>query len=191
MIPAKRQKHPQLGFWDDEISLHSHDDLQQWCYKNAQLVLTAALNYSPEWTTGDTYYYDKRGQGRRPKSFEGWRQLPAKPQLRINKVILEKTLIDSKFRYLGFADLAVQYQSARLSMTEGYACSLEVSGEEALIEVKTSMGTLGELLRQLRLYAEAQIGKIVVVSSDDKYAQVLREQGFAFYKYDPDPLKQY
>jgi|GEM_PF-1678164 len=51
---------------------------------------------------------------------------------------------------------------------------------EVLFEVKSQIKSLGELLRQIRFYQEYQRGIYVVVSPDDRFAGVLRDQGIRF-----------
>lgn len=59
-----------------------------------------------------------------------------------------------------------------------------------VIEVKTHIPNVGELLRQLNLYRHQSYWHerpFVVVSPDDRFADVLRSQGIAFYKYEQTP----
>jgi hypothetical protein len=81
-------------------------------------------------------------------------------------------------QFIGFADL-VAYQTNR----DGFI----------LFEAKTKIDSLGELFRQLRLYQAGYVFgqrvsgmKFVVVSPDDSNAEIIREQGFGFLKYDPN-----
>lgn len=59
-------------------------------------------------------------------------------------------------------------------------------------EIKTKIPSAGELLRQLKVYKTHLTYKkqaFVVVSPDDKFSELLKEQGFFFYKYqDPEKL---
>ena len=59
-------------------------------------------------------------------------------------------------------------------------------------EIKTKIPSAGELLRQLKVYKTYLTYKqqvFVVVSPDDTFAELLKEQGFFFYKYqDPEKL---
>ena len=54
-----------------------------------------------------------------------------------------------------------------------------------LVEAKSELPTLGELMRQINLYRTAFDGKVVVVSPDDTFADILKEQGVTFIKYAP------
>lgn len=49
-----------------------------------------------------------------------------------------------------------------------------------LVEAKSAIPSLGELIRQLNLYREAFTGPIVVVSPDARHAEILEEQGVVF-----------
>lgn len=69
---------------------------------------------------------------------------------------------------------------------------IELVSEDAMhcicFEVKTKL-LLGETIRQITFYRRNLILMrpiFVLVSPDDRYADILREQGILFYKYDPD-----
>lgn len=64
-----------------------------------------------------------------------------------------------------------------------------------VFEAKTVLGTLGELFRQVRTYQEGFIhGRgvddmtFVVVCPDASEAEIIRQQGFEFLKYDPETI---
>ncbi len=88
----------------------------------------------------------------------------------------------TKKQVVGFVDLYVQYLKAN--------DRIEPAWPEVYFEIKTTIPSVGELLRQLKYY-QTFLGKrrFVVVSPDDSCADILQEQGFYFYKYqDPDKL---
>lgn len=82
---------------------------------------------------------------------------------------------------IGFVDLRVQY--FRKSDNREY------HAQTVFFEIKTSIPSIGELIRQLNFY-KTYLGnyRFVVVSADDSCADILTEQGYYFYKYD-DPTK--
>lgn len=52
------------------------------------------------------------------------------------------------------------------------------------VEVKAKMPTLGELIRQVHFYSKYKsISKWIVVSPDDRYASLLKDNGISFYRY--------
>jgi len=64
-------------------------------------------------------------------------------------------------------------------------------GRPILFEAKTTIESLGELFRQLRLYREGYVAgspvselRFVVVCPDATHAEIIRQQGFRFLKYD-------
>jgi hypothetical protein len=52
-------------------------------------------------------------------------------------------------------------------------------------EVKAAIPSLGEVIRQIRLYQEYEQGKYVIVSPDARWATMLKEQGIGFFTYLP------
>lgn len=52
-------------------------------------------------------------------------------------------------------------------------------------EIKSSIPSLGEVIRQIRMYQEYQNGKYIIVCPDDRFSDSLRAQGVGFLKYDP------
>lgn len=55
-----------------------------------------------------------------------------------------------------------------------------------LIEVKTKIPSLGELFRQLNTYKEYESGDYLVVCPDDSEKEIIRSQGFMFFKFEGD-----
>ena len=51
------------------------------------------------------------------------------------------------------------------------------------IEIKTAIPSLGELVRQIRMYQTYLKVKFIIVCPDDRFAEPLRSQGIHFYKY--------
>ncbi len=81
-------------------------------------------------------------------------------------------------QFIGFADLM--------------AYTVGKDEQPVLFEAKTAIESLGELFRQLRLYRAGYVSgrrvselKFVVVCPDETNAEIIREQGFDFFKYDP------
>ena len=54
--------------------------------------------------------------------------------------------------------------------------------ETYLFEVKPTIPSVGELIRQVRLYQEYERGHYVVVSPDDRFASIIESQGIEFLK---------
>ncbi|OYU44192.1 MAG: hypothetical protein CFE44_14255, partial [Burkholderiales bacterium PBB4] len=63
-------------------------------------------------------------------------------------------------------------------------------GPSILVEAKSMMPTLGELMRQINLYRTAFRGLIVVVSPDDQFQAILADQDISFIRYLVDVTAQ-
>jgi hypothetical protein len=79
----------------------------------------------------------------------------------------------------------VGYWDVRLDLRGESTNVIFPSKRCVLVEIKTSIPSLGELVRQLRLYeyhtsVEAIERLTLVVSPDDRWASQLQSQGFAF-----------
>jgi hypothetical protein len=88
------------------------------------------------------------------------------------QVELEHAISDGKF-VIGFID--------------AFCTQLSIG-----VEIKTTMPTLGELIRQIHFYSKYKsISKWIVVSPDDRYASLLRDNGITFYKYQGNPASAF
>lgn len=98
--------------------------------------------------------------------------------------ILETTYYNSTRReqIVGFLDLFVNYMKD--------SNTVEHQWPSVYFEIKTSIPSVGDLLRQLKFYRHYLQGRdIVVVCPDDSCADIIQEQGYYFYKYqDPEKL---
>jgi len=130
--------------------------------------------------------------------------LPQRPLFAVDKVVWELPLqTDSKF-LVGFVDLYVAVRQPRLVLT-GYTYADRCSGLEVYrrapdprtlravvsnhwevmpiyFEVKATLPSAGELIRQIRMYQEYVQGEWVVVSPDDRHRRILESQGIQFYQ---------
>ena len=105
----------------------------------------------------------------------------------------EHEIIYSKGNYttiVGFIDLLIYVKGT--FHTKDYL-GFEHKGLSVFIEVKSAIPDLGELIRQMRAYQTYRDNvetptRYLIVSPDDRNEEILKEQGFYFYKY-PDPEK--
>ena len=89
-------------------------------------------------------------------------------------------------QFIGFVDLMARFNPA--PNVKG----VWVDHSHVLFEAKTSIESLGELFRQLRMYQAGYLSgypvsqmPFVVVCPDETNAEIIREQEFRFLKYDP------
>lgn len=191
-----RDKVQQVGLWDSQVSLPTHDEICRWVYENADAVLRGLRPdlYSSEWAECDF------ASGGSAPLVAAFRAATPKPAPRILKKEWEYPLVPGRgpaagggYGYrapVGYGDVLLVFMAPLASPS--YDRNDEIEGfhvaecpAELLIEVKTELPTLGELLRQLKLYGTVFRGQQAVVAPDARYAEILREQGFGFMLYRP------
>lgn len=184
-----RDKTAQIGLWDSEVALPKHDDICMWVYDHAEDVLRALRPhlFRPDWLDRE---FDSRAS---PEVVAAFRASTPRTPPFIAQRELEAALVPRDggrgWRApVGYGDVLLTYTAPCPSPDYGSSDAIqgfEVYPEklQLLIEVKTVLPTLGELMRQLNLYATAFPGYQAVVAPDDRYADILREHGFGFLRY--------
>lgn len=94
---------------------------------------------------------------------------------------------------IGYIDLLVKITASDLNVVDSeinkkittpkFVQTMNVAKPDLLIEVKTKINSVGELLRQINTYREYKTGVFLVVCPDDKFADILKKEGIYFYKY--------
>lgn len=207
-MAKSREKVQQLGFWDTEVSKPDHDAICLWAYKNAEMIVRTVSpdSFDHPWLEDEVHFdQDHRDQAAYDLA-KAFTNANPRPNPRICRKTLEGVLKsytghnDKIERIVGYADLLIETECPRVVPTynnsgAGYTRD-EFDGFEiswasrrsvplVLVEAKTVIPSVGELLRQINLYRTAFGGKPVVVSPDDTFAEILAEQGVTFIKYAP------
>lgn len=189
--------HDDICLWLDEW-LHDEDHLWTLCHggrrewtpqrierllREEEACRTRQLA-SPYTQDRDRAEWDRRVLGP-PPPFEG-------PELL--GTCWEKAIGDEKW-VSGFIDLNAEIeQTGNIALGEHFAHSnygvcrpseWHISRHERqyAFEVKSSIPSLGELLRQIRYYERKHTATYYVVAPDDRYAGKLNEQGVGFIHY--------
>lgn len=144
--------------------------------------------------------------------FEGLNEDVPQRKISISKISWEYTITNqthnrrtgyqSSKSIIGFIDMKVDYIWPRLTVAGLDLVNEKIIGrlqwnqaegnerypEDKLsrvlfIEVKTKVPSLGELFRQLNTYREYVTGDFLVVCPDDSNSEMIKKQGFLFYKY--------
>lgn len=106
----------------------------------------------------------------------------------VSKKVWEYPIMTGKEFMVGFVDMLVRVEIfdklAYYCDGLGLPCQWGCSGrqEEYLFEIKPSISSVGELIRQIRMYQQYKSGSYIVVSPDDRFASVLSGQGIGFIK---------
>lgn len=201
MEPKAKTLQERFGFSDPDLKTPKHDAIMLWLDGEIRNVLATA--FSPEWVLdwGTSSPLSIQGTARslmarmavdmRQQILESL-NLPAQPGRTI-WAKWESPIMDRTFT-IGFADMQVKWRDERVY------CDFSVSypkeevtylssslssgqGDErvAYFEVKPSVPSVGELIRQLRMY-QTYTGnaKWFVVSPDARFRSVIEGQGFGF-----------
>ena len=189
--------------WEDKIiqirSTEAENRTHEY-YKRAKAELERVETKISEMSSSDTYFidrYENQAEGLRKYIQEClcW-TLGECPQKEITiKSTWEYPIKNGNFM-IGFVDMIIEY-SATLELMVSYSDSREPlprlprwyngkSSGTMAFEVKSVMPSLGELVRQVRMY-ESFLHKIpfYIVSPDDRFASALKGQNIGFIKYDP------
>jgi hypothetical protein len=150
-----------LGFSDKDKKNSKHDVIQKWTQKNIEKILSETIMKN------------------NPHSYK------------ISSVKWEHQVLYENGTYkavVGFVDLLVEIEG---SFYYGDTKKYETETRQVFIEVKTSIPSLGELIRQLRsyqAYSSNHSRAYLVVAPDETHKEILNEQGFYFYKYNDPTL---
>lgn len=193
----------QQGYWDDEVTLASHDSICAWAYDNSLQIVKAVyphqfrstwhdedIDMSHSWALErerERYKFDAQRLRAKPRP---------SPQTRVHWEVPLFASADST-RQLGFADLVIRVLLPRIraewaSESHGrndtyMGCEIawgrEVWAPDILVEAKAKLPNAGELMRQLNHYRQGFDGMCVVVAPDDSLSSLLSSQGVQFVRY--------
>jgi hypothetical protein len=194
-----REKVQQQGFWDPEVSSPDHDTIVLWAYNNPELIVRAVHPelFDRPWRREDVRKgYCESPPGTPPANLvETERPNPRFICRLEHRLEYRHGYQDRNIQVVGFADLLIVSELPYIEerYLDKYGGQKELAERaliwscdhtpRVLVEVKSKLPTLGELLRQINTYRSAFMGKYVVVAPDDTYGEVLSEQGVHFIKY--------
>lgn len=122
------------------------------------------------------------------KKAEEWKADPPPKRVSVESKIWESPVMSGKYM-VGFIDMLVQVGSNTLWRNLNDQCISKLPEwierfvvHAYLFEVKPSISSVGEVVRQIRMYEQYQPGTYVVVSPDDRFAGILKNQGIEFLK---------
>jgi hypothetical protein len=155
------------GFVDPDKKTPKHDKIQRWVYENPEKII---------------------------EELGILKNNPYKVVRKIWEHVLFAESHNSRntSSIVGYIDLLIEIES------ENSIPNINYRSQGLLVpfyfEIKTSIPSLGDLIRQLRFY-QYYLGfnrdyPFVIVCSDDSHKKILNDQGYYFYKYE-DPEKLY
>lgn len=164
-----------FGFQDDDLKSANHDEIMIWLDENIDSLI------------GDFFL---TGEMKEPDDFGDFAQ-PVKVLLKQ----WEKPIMNGNFM-IGFIDMFAKILIPSLHSVEKshgkYPTYVEIPSHNkwernlrnVMFEVKTSIPSLGELLRQLAMYREYyKESDVIVVCPDNRFEKALKSQGVGFIQY--------
>jgi len=104
----------------------------------------------------------------------------------IESAVWEYPIMNGKY-LIGFADLFVTFSRFHSANPRSSGnVDWETVKRPIVFEVKSEIRSVGEVIRQVRLYEQYLKAEYCVVSPDDTFAEVLRGQKIKFIKYEPN-----
>jgi hypothetical protein len=212
-MARSREKIQQHGFWDTQVSQSEHDTIVHWLHANAERLLPLLLprQYGRAWSSNDYFGCSPSAEFLSSNP----RPAPRIVRRELESVLVSRTGYRGDLeRIVGYADLviSVALPQIEIGLSEAYGAeslwaepppsdAVQFDGNNrappyrigwntdrpvrVLIEAKSVLPTLGELMRQLNLYRTAFQGIVAVAAPDDRYKDILADQGVAFIRY-PD-----
>lgn len=179
-----------LGFMDNDLKSTKHDEIMLWLDNAVRKHFNELIVYKNEWKIQEFYVTknDKELSGKDKEFIFNDLDLPGKPGLEIIKITWEYPVTTGKVSYIvGFADMRVDYQDNSLVYDTGkHEFHLYKEKCSIYFEVKSSISSLGELIRQIRMYQTYTKGQWFVVSPEIKFAAALESQGITHIEYDSE-----
>lgn len=101
------------------------------------------------------------------------------PVLRVGRPTWEQPILRGGQYVIGFVDMKVVVERSRPFVDDG-EWRVGFQRETVFIEAKSSIRSLGEVIRQVRLYQEYAEGTYAIASPDTRFRSVLESQGIGF-----------
>jgi len=206
--PRAQTIQQRFGFLDSDLTTSTHDTIMFWLDANMEQIvvsLMGKLHLPTEWEQEEIKCGLKLIERANATQFSYVHDIVAEPippfpGIKIGCKRWEVPITQEKSNFIvGFIDMQVSISEPSLHLKylwgqDSYWKKGEpASGEWSIsyqdnyrplyFEVKTSIPSIGELLRQVRMYQTYTSGKFFVVAPDDKFESILSEQGIGFVKY--------
>lgn len=192
MSKAKAQTIQQrLGFMDNDLKSSKHDEIMLWLDHVVENHFNQLITFQREWKSKEFYVMEngKEIQDSQREIFFKDLELPEKPDLEVVKQIWEYPITKGRDSYIvGFADMRVDYYDSSLTyyVNEDKFQIYNKEKKSVFFEAKSEIPSLGELIRQIRMYQTYTVGKWFVVSPDSKFDSALEKQNIYFIKYETE-----
>ena len=187
-----------FGFKDPELSTPRHDQIMLWLDEQAEDV--AATFTGRVWPEKMITCFRTEAEKVMGKLWEGLGNPPDRPSPTVTSKVWEYPIKNGNY-LIGFVDMALFLRCPQLDVIGiersehreprrvhgdtprwGVAPGRASAQPSLLLEVKPEIRSVGEVVRQIRMYQAYQDSLFVVVCPDDRFREVLRGQGIGFVK---------
>lgn len=176
LVEAKQENEKRLH----DVEKRMLDD-RAWLDKHGSSIVTGIT------ASIEKKYQDSLAEYERMKTYcESWN--PGPPPNRTIRIVKtwESPVMARNDFMVGFIDMKVTVQHSDVRIEGGKWIESNPicirSKDEYLFEIKPTIQSVGELIRQIRMYQQYQEGDYMVVSPDDRFASILNAQGIGFLK---------
>lgn len=155
------------------------------------LWVKESIRKSSESTIRNTYYLTSLIERNKEElsKLEAWQHLAPSSKIPTIKTTWEYPIKNGNF-LIGFVDMLVNVSipcNLQLRIENAFLPYWDISKSQKIIifEAKSTVPSLGEVVRQIRMY-EAFIpqAKFIIVSPDNRFEAALKSQGIGFVKYE-------
>lgn len=188
MKPKAKTMAERMGFVDGDLSTPEHDAIMLWLDGNADRLAATFVNYSQS--------YKRTVERARLESKEKLQGYPLYPEggVEVIRKTWEYCVKDKRDFTVGFVDMLFELDVlARVNWkrqpddTFIWEWKKPTSGSghifQIIVEVKPKIESLGELIRQIRLYeSHCSNADFFVCSPDDRFRSSLGDQRIGFIK---------
>jgi hypothetical protein len=175
-----------LGFDDPDLKTSKHDEIMLWLDENIRKYPYELLGKSKEWEQKE-FSLDHNNFNELNRYLTDSIFWPEKPELNVISVTWETPIAKKNGGsdyIVGFVDLMLTIKEPRLFL--GKELEIFYTEENYFFEVKTKIKSIGELIRQIRLYQHYKRGEYFVVSPEINIQQILSSQGIKHILYTHD-----
>ena len=208
--PRAQTLQERFGFKDEDLKMKSHDDIMFWVHNNAYAVLKHYMTKTGTLKAIDDSWAEQRSLLQKTLEKHGsiyeyhanrlstparWEIQSAtknalefvpreRPHIRIDDKKWEHPIKSSSGFMIGFVDLVIAYRYPIIDRGFMSEYGIQYRLKTLACEIKTTLSTAGELIRQIRMYQEHsdKYTGWMVICPDDRHADILEDQGIYFYK---------
>lgn len=188
MKPQAKTLQERFGFADPELTTPAHDALMMWLDGTIEEEFAGLDIRRKEWLW-EGFSSSSRLESIEAKMKNNEFVLPPMPPARFLTKTWEYAITGERNYILGFADMMVTCEYPYLDFRTTEEFSIKWRDRDSgghpfrcFFEVKPKINSLGELIRQVRMYQTVTAGRWFVVSPDDRFAPMLKSQGIGFVK---------